>query len=150
MQSGTYVIFLGTGSGTNRYCLGVRVTDGRPNCVVVDYDPNSSAATWLASPTSEPNGLYLEHLDTNKAVHFGDSKAIYLDEIDPNDMEFFITLNNTGDGQVAINNHDASYVMDANGNNAGPGAPVTPRKWNGGNNQKWRFISTDILDQAER
>lgn len=148
MQSGTYIIFLGTGSGSNQYCLGTEVSDQRRHCVVARYDANSSKNTWILSTapgTDDMEGFYLQHLDTQLFAHFGSDSGIYLDPLNPNSVEYFLRLDDVGDGQVAINNHSDDRVMDANGDDAGVGALVTPWKWNRGDNQRWRFVSTDVL-----
>jgi hypothetical protein len=145
MQSGTYIIFLGTGSLANQLCLGVKTApNGKKSCTVATFDPASSATTWLLATvpgTDSESGLYLQHLDSQLCPHFGQS-PILCDTLDPFNKEYFLRLDDLGDGQVAMNNHDRSYVMDANGDSPGVGANVTPWKWNNGGNQKWRFIST--------
>jgi len=76
---------------------------------------------------------------SNACARFGFEGRIPLVTFDGN-QEFEIHFDDVGDGLVAINNHDHSRVIDANGNNPGIGANVSPWPWNGGDNQRWRFV----------
>lgn len=133
LQDGQYVVFLKYGSNL---CLGV---DADSKCQIVDYNSASSAATWnLLSVAGNP-GLLLQHIDTGRYLTFGQS-PIEVKDLVPNGIEFYIVLDDVGDGFVAINNHDESLVVDANGDTPSAGASITPWNWNGGDNQRWRFV----------
>lgn len=150
MSDNTYTIILGTTSGaTDWLCLGTTLQgDDTRVCTVAKYNKESSAETWrlVSVPGSVDSlGYYLQHEDTGLLARFGDSRAVLLKKFSPVDHEFFIRLEHTGDGWTAVNNHDNSLVMDAMGNAPQAGAIVFPNKWNGGSNQRWRFIASVLL-----
>lgn len=69
-----------------------------------------------------------------------DGGPINLNELDPWNEQFVLRVDDTGDGWVAINNHDQSRVFDATGNDPTLGVNVICFGWNGGDNQRWKFI----------
>lgn len=87
-----------------------------------------------------PGACWMLYKPLSLYARFGDSSAIICAPIDLTGEEFLIYFDDVEDGLVAINNHEHNSVMDANGNNPNAGAPVTPWGWNGGMNQRWRFV----------
>jgi hypothetical protein len=135
LQDGKYVVFLQVESNQ---CLGVN----GGSCALVKYNPQSSAATWNVRSVAGSRALLLQHVDTGLYLTFGQS-PMEVKPLDPNGTEFYIVLDDVGDGFVAINNHDESLVVDANVHYSDQGVPtgeVTPWNWNGGSNQRWRFV----------
>lgn len=150
MTEGTYIIVLGTSSGgTDWLCLGTKIKeDGTRVCCVSKYKKEAKGEEWdLVSVPGAAGalGFYLRHRESGLVTRFGDANAILLAKIVPVEREFFIRLEHTGDGWVAINNHDNTLVMDAAGKDPTVGAVVFPNKWNKGNNQRWRFVSTVLF-----
>ena len=134
LEDAQYIVYLKYGS--SGLCLGI---DAENVCRVVTYESQGTGATWnLMSLPGNP-GLLLQHIDTGFFLTFG-GDSMQVQPLVPNGVEFYIVLDDVGDGFVAINNHDGSYVVDANGDTPDVGALITPWKWNGGDNQRWRLV----------
>jgi hypothetical protein len=138
MDAGTYIVYLST---SDTACLGV---DGNWHGQLVTANTSNSSTTWLVEAIPGTPNVYMRHVQSQRFARFGHSDSIHVDPLQSSDKEFVIKLDDLGDGLVAINNHDRSYVMDANGNHPSVGANVSPWKWNRGDNQRWRFVSTDL------
>ncbi len=140
MNEGQYYVMLGNSSDL---CLaGTQPLNGVCKIFhfpfITPYQP-----VWAVTKVADwapPGSFYLQYVPMNVYARFGVSGKIPLAPLVSGNEEFLIHFDDAGDGLVAINNHDHTYVMDANGSNPGVGANVSPYKWNGGDNQRWRFV----------
>ena len=140
VSPGYYVIFSKQGSNT---CIGL---DSSNNLCLQTFDATKSATTWLVEPAAGSDGFYLQHEDTGYCPHFGQDGSMPCASLDPNNTEYVIMADDVGDGYVAINNHDRSRVFDAKGAKNSVGTAIIPFRWNGNDNQKWRFTPTAALN----
>lgn len=156
MNAGTYIVVLGTSESgaTGWKCLGAKLNSGGTagTCVVSTFDVSKNDNTWLLVPVPGADGFlgfYLQHQASNLVANFGggENNDIQLSAFGAPDVSFFLRLDHTGDGWVAINNANDTLVVDAAGENPAVGARVVAYKWNKGHgkNQLWRFINTALL-----
>jgi hypothetical protein len=140
MFAGYYLIFSKIGG---KRCIGI--DDSKKLCLKA-FDKNSNATTWIVNPVPGTIGhFFLEHQPTGWCARFGVSPIQLFDfSDDPDNLEFAMVCDDCDDGYTAINNHDRTRVFDDAGGNAD--GQILPFQWNGGNNQRWRFVSTAVLD----
>ena len=106
---------------------------------------NPEMSVWIVENTYDgnPGNFFLRYAGFAASriyLRFGQPGAMAVVGLDISNKEFTMHADYVGDGLVAINNHDGSFVADANGDQPVVGAPVTPWGWNHGGNQKWRFV----------
>jgi hypothetical protein len=140
MKDGKYYIMLGH---SDMLCLaGTQPLNGQCKIFrfpfIIPEQPVWAVAT--VQGWAPPNSFSMQYLPMSVYAHFGVSGKIPLGPFQEGGDEFLIHFDDVGDGLFAINNHDHTYVMDANGDNPSAGANVSPYSWNGGNNQRWRFV----------
>jgi hypothetical protein len=137
----TYFIFLkDTSQGTRCLDVGSNGVSLQAN----NFSVPSLTQNWKLYPApgwETQGGCYLLNLAQQKFAAFGNS-PIQLVTFDATNVELFLLLQPVGDGWVAINNHNASRVMDTNMSD--PNFAVSPYKWNGGANQQWRLVNASI------
>jgi hypothetical protein len=134
---GYFVIFSALGSSA---CIGV---NGDSQLQLMPFNRNTNATTWILQPIPGSFGFYLEHQATGKCASFGASPLL-AGTFDPNSGEFVLITDDVNDGLVTINNHDRTFLFDAAYSKTD--AKVIPNQGNGGSNQKWRIVSTGVLD----
>lgn len=137
--AGYYLIFSKIGG---KRCIGV---DGN-NLRLQGFDKSSNANTRIVNPIPGTIGhFFLEHQQTGKCARFGVTPIQLFDfSQDPDNLEFAMVCDDCDNGYTAINNHDRTRVFDdAGGKSDGL---ILPFQWNGGDNQRWRFVSTTVLD----
>lgn len=139
MFAGYYLIFSKTGG---KRCIGV---DGN-NLRLQGFDKSSNANTWIVNPIPGTIGhFFLEHQQTGKCARFGVTPIQLFDfGDDPDNLEFAMVCDDCDNGYTAINNHDRTRVFDDAGSKSD--GLILPFQWNGGDNQRWRFVSTTVLD----
>jgi Ricin-type beta-trefoil lectin domain-like len=144
-DNGYYNIILAT---SPNLCLGAAL--GSPVTAKVSAFPSDMprGSIWKVENVgwAPPGAFNFQYMGGNIGplyARFGTS-PIQIAPLEQVNEEFLLYTDDVGDGLVAINNHDRSFVMDANGDNPVVGAKVTPWKWNGGNNQRWRFVPTTL------
>jgi hypothetical protein len=138
MDAGNYYVML---NRSQTLCLAAAGSPGKCRLSKFPFS-NGLPPVWTLSKVgwAPPGAFWMLYTPMSLYARFGDSSAIIVAPIDLVGYEFLIYFDDVGDGLVAINNHGHDSVMDANGNNPGVGARVTPYSWNGGDNQKWRFV----------
>jgi hypothetical protein len=144
MNPGNYNIINSTAPDL---CLGASGGVGWNQFALVQQFPtiNPEMSVWVVENTFDgvPRNFFLRYAGFTPSriyLRFGQPGAMAVVGLDISNIEFTMHADDVGDGLVAINNHDGSLVADANGDTPVVGAPVTPWGWNGGGNQKWRFI----------
>lgn len=136
--AGYYIIF--SKLGGNR-CIGV---NGSNQLCLKPFDKTTNVNTWIVNPIPGSTGYILEHQATGLSARFASDPITLFDfSADPNNMEFTMVCDDVGDGYTAINNHDRSRVFDDRASRSD--GTIIPFPWNGGDNQRWRFVSTAVL-----
>jgi hypothetical protein len=140
MFPGYYLIFSKIGG---QHCIGV---NGDKKLCLKAFDKSSNANTWIVNPIPGTIGHFiLEHQATGWCARFGAEPIQLFDfAADPDNLEFAMVCDDVDNGYTAINNHDRTRVFDDAGGK--PDGMILPWKWNGGDNQRWRFVSTAVLD----
>lgn len=145
-ESGFYLIFTAQG---NNMCLGLDTTTSPRRLVLQKYVPDAiPVLTWAMWPIPGSNMFYLQHFATGDCSRFesSDDQQVPVRALDPDDTEFVLGVDDVGDGNCAIKNHDLRRVFDCKEASNQEGTPIIGHKWNEGSNQKWRFVVVDALD----
>lgn len=104
-------------------------------------DPSQGAQVWSIQTIPGAPHVFLRHEASGLFAQFASQQGgqIMLAPLDPQDPSFALQLQPTGRGYVAINNVDASMVMDVQGGVSADGVPVIAWSWGSGANQQWLF-----------
>lgn len=145
MPSSQYVIFCGTGAA-DQQCIGVNASN---DCIIVSYDPTSTATNWVLMPIPGTPYSYLQHADTGLCAQFGNPQAIKIKKFNAFDIYQPVSLDNHENGLISIYNPASNKVMDSAGQGPGVGQYVQEWDWSGNQNQKWIFVSLDLLNNPE-
>jgi hypothetical protein len=142
MLQGVYYIMSATSTTLGKgYCL----AHGSPLGLAA-FSRGSTNQMFELYPIPGTKGYNIRHQASQAWLAFdlSNDTLVLASNFPPELDDFTIILNDVGGGYVAVNRYDEKRVMDANGDNPGAGAAVTPYPWNGGNNQRWKFIQSDL------
>jgi len=139
MEQGYYVIFTRQG---NNMCVGL--SEDQTRCVLTPFKGDDST-TWVPQLVSGTRMFYLLHQKSGLGAYFADNNLIVVRQIYSTDDRSLVCVADVGAGYVAINNMQNDRVWDAYQESNRPWTQIRGHDWNGGDNQRWRFVPTTAL-----
>lgn len=139
-----------SGDGASLWLGSVQDDSGAHWCDVEAGVPQPGTMEfWSIIPLPGTDACYLWNDNASLYACFTpDDERISLRPIDVHDPSFIIKLDNVGDGWVAINNSKKDRVFDAKGGAPVSGTPVIQYPWNGGDNQMWQIVDSNVALNA--